>query len=99
MLLLFVLKEGNDPLHGTSVSGEYHLSDLLHGTVAVNARDLAVSHIPEIAVKELLLSYARAYYIAKLNKKRLQMKASLKELLAAYRAYLQEKELIIRVVG
>ena len=51
------------------------------------------------AFKELFLSYARAYHIAKLNKKRLQMKASLKELLAAYRDYLQEKEQIIRVVG
>ena len=51
------------------------------------------------AVKELFLSYARAYHIAKLNKKRLQMNASLKELLAAYRDYLQEKEQIIRVVG
>jgi hypothetical protein len=51
------------------------------------------------AFKELFQSYARAYHIAKLNKKRLQMKASLKDLLAAYRAYLQEKEQIIRVVG
>ena len=51
------------------------------------------------AFKELFHSYARAYHIAKLNKKRLQMKVSLKELLAAYRAYLQEKEQIIRVVG
>jgi hypothetical protein len=51
------------------------------------------------AFKELFLSYARAYHIAKLNKKRLQMKASLKELLAAYRDYLKEKEQIIRVVG
>ena len=51
------------------------------------------------AFKELFHSYARAYQIAKLNKKRLQMKVSLRELLAAYRAYLQEKEQIIRVVG
>lgn len=51
------------------------------------------------AFKEIFLSYARAYHIAKLNKKRLQMKASLKELLAAYRDYLQEKKQIIRVVG
>jgi hypothetical protein len=51
------------------------------------------------ACKELCRSYSRAYHIAKLNKKRLQMKTSLKELLTAYRAYLQEKEQIIRVVG
>jgi len=51
------------------------------------------------AVKELCLSYARAYQIAKLNKRRLQMNASLKALLAAYRAYLREKEQIMRVVG
>jgi hypothetical protein len=51
------------------------------------------------AVKELYLSYSRAYRIARLNKKRLRMKTSLKELLSAYRAYLQEKERIIRVVG
>ena len=51
------------------------------------------------AFKELFRSYARAYHIAKLNKKRLQMTASLKELLAAYREYLKEKEEIIRVVG
>jgi hypothetical protein len=51
------------------------------------------------AFKELFRSYARAYHIAKLNKKRLQMTASLKELLTAYREYLKEKEEIIRVVG
>jgi len=51
------------------------------------------------AFKELYRSYDRAYHIAKLNKQRLQMKASFKDLLAAYRAYLQEKEQIIRVVG
>ena len=51
------------------------------------------------AAKELYNSYARAYHIAKLNKNRLRMSASLKELLSAYRAYLQEKEQIIRVVG
>jgi hypothetical protein len=51
------------------------------------------------AAKELFLSYARAYHIAKLNKRRLQIKASQKELLAAYRVYLQEKKQIIRVVG
>jgi len=56
-------------------------------------------HSFPFAFKELFRSYARAYHIAKLNKKRLQMKASLKELLAAYRGYLQEKEQIIRVVG
>ena len=51
------------------------------------------------AIKELFRSYARAYHIAKLNKKRLQMTASLKEQLTAYREYLKEKEEIIRVVG
>ncbi|UCD78271.1 MAG: hypothetical protein JSW26_23120 [Desulfobacterales bacterium] len=51
------------------------------------------------AFKELFYSYARAYHIAKLNKKSFQMKASLKDLLAAYRVYLQEKEQVIRVVG
>jgi hypothetical protein len=56
-------------------------------------------HSVLFAFKELFHSYARAYHIAKLNKKRLQMSASLKELLAAYRAYLQEKKQIIRVVG
>jgi hypothetical protein len=51
------------------------------------------------AFKELFRSYARACHIARINKKRLQLKASLKELSAAYRAYLHEKEQIIRVVG
>ncbi len=51
------------------------------------------------AIKELFRSYARAYHIAKLNKKRLQMTASFKEQLTAYREYLKEKEEIIRVVG
>jgi len=51
------------------------------------------------ALRELFHSYARAYKIAKLNKKRLQMNTSFKELLAAYRVYLQEKEEIIRIVG
>lgn len=50
-------------------------------------------------VKALFRSYERAYRIAKFNKKRLRMKASLKELLSAYRAYLQEKELLMRIVG
>jgi hypothetical protein len=56
-------------------------------------------HSVLFAFKELFHSYGRAYHIAMLNKKRLQMKASLKELLAAYRAYLQEKRQIIRIVG
>jgi hypothetical protein len=56
-------------------------------------------HSFPFAVKELFRSYSRAYRIARSNKKRLQMKTSLKELLTAYRAYLHEKERIIQVVG
>lgn len=51
------------------------------------------------AAKELFRSYARAYQIAKFNKKRLQLKTSFAELLTAYRTYLQEKNEIIRLVG
>ncbi len=50
-------------------------------------------------VKALFRSYERAYRIAKFNKQQLRMKASLKELLSAYRDYLQEKELLIRIAG
>ena len=56
-------------------------------------------HSVLFAFKELFLSYSRAYRIAKLNRNRLRMSASLKELLTAYRAYLREKKQIIRVVG
>jgi hypothetical protein len=56
-------------------------------------------HSVLFAIKALFQSYARAYHIAKLNRKRLRTSASLKELLTAYRAYLREKEQIIRVVG
>jgi len=56
-------------------------------------------HSVLFAFKELFHSYSRAYHIAKLNRSRLRINASLKDLLAAYRAYLREKEQIIRVVG
>ena len=51
------------------------------------------------AAKELFRSYARAYRIAKLNHKRLNIKISYKEIIDAYRTYMQEKSEIIRVVG
>ena len=56
-------------------------------------------HSFPFAIRELFRSYSRAYQIARLNKKRLQMKASFREILTAYRHYLREKEEIIRVVG
>jgi len=51
------------------------------------------------AAKEMYRSYARAYKIAKLNKKRLKPKIPYREIITAYRSYMQEKEAIIRIVG
>lgn len=56
-------------------------------------------HTFTYAVRELFRSYARAYKIAKLNKQRLKMKVPYKEILYAYKTYMQEKEEIIKVVG
>jgi hypothetical protein len=51
------------------------------------------------AIKEMFRSYRRAYKIAKLNQKRLNLKVPYKEIIDAYRSYMQDKEKIIRVVG
>jgi hypothetical protein len=51
------------------------------------------------AIKEMFRSYRRAYKIAKLNQKRLNLKVPYKEIIDAYRSYMQDKEEIIRVVG
>lgn len=51
------------------------------------------------AAKEIYRSYQRAYKIAKLNKKRLKLKIPYKEIINAYRSYMQEKSEIMRVVG
>jgi hypothetical protein len=56
-------------------------------------------HSFSFAAKEMYLSYARAYKIAKLNKKRLKAKIPYKEIITAYRSYMKEKEAIIRIVG
>jgi hypothetical protein len=56
-------------------------------------------HTFAYAVKEMFRSYARAYKIAKLNHKRLNIKIPYKEIIDAYRIYIQEKSEIIRVVG
>ncbi len=56
-------------------------------------------HTLGYAVKEMLRSYSRAYKIAKLNKQRLNLKVSYKEIIDAYRSYMQEKAEIIKVVG
>jgi len=56
-------------------------------------------HNFSFAAKEMYRSYARAYKIAKLNKKRLKTKIPYREIIAAYRSYMQEKEAIIRIVG
>ncbi len=56
-------------------------------------------HTLGYAVKELLRSYSRAYKIAKLNQKRLNLKVPYKEIIDAYRSYMQDKEKIIKVVG
>jgi hypothetical protein len=56
-------------------------------------------HTLGYAVKELFRSYRRAYKIAKINQKRLNPKIPYKEIIAAYRSYMQEKAEIIRVVG
>jgi hypothetical protein len=56
-------------------------------------------HTLSYAVKELFRSYSRAYKIAKLNKKRLNLKVSFREIIDAYRSYMQEKVEIMKVVG
>jgi hypothetical protein len=56
-------------------------------------------HTLGYAVKELFRSYSRAYKIAKLNKKRLDLKVSFREIIDAYRSYMQEKVEIMKVVG
>jgi len=56
-------------------------------------------HTITYAAKEMFRSYARAYKIAKLNKKRLNIKVPYNEIIEAYRLYMQEKAEIIRVVG
>jgi hypothetical protein len=56
-------------------------------------------HTITYAVKEMFRSYSRAYRIAKINKKRLNLKVPYKEIIDAYRSYMQEKVEIIKVVG
>lgn len=56
-------------------------------------------HTIAYAAKEMFRSYKRAYKIAKLNQKRLNIKIPYREIINAYRSYLQEKAEIIKVVG
>jgi hypothetical protein len=56
-------------------------------------------HTLSYAVKEMFRSYSRAYKIAKLNKRRLNLSVSYREIIAAYRSYMQEKVEIMKVVG
>jgi hypothetical protein len=56
-------------------------------------------HTLNYAVKEMFRSYSRAYKIAKLNKQRLNLKVSYREIIDAYRSYMQDKAEIIKVVG
>jgi glycosyltransferase involved in cell wall biosynthesis len=56
-------------------------------------------HTLGYAIKEMVRSYRRAYKIAKLNKKRLKMNVSYREIIDAYRSYMQEKVEILKVVG
>lgn len=56
-------------------------------------------HTLGYAVKEMIRSYRRAYKIAKINQKRLNLKIPYREIIDAYRSYMQEKAEIIRAVG
>ena len=56
-------------------------------------------HNFSFAAKEMYRSYARAYKIAKLNKKRLKSKIPYRKIINAYRSYMHEKEAIIRIIG
>ena len=56
-------------------------------------------HTLSYAIKEMIRSYSRAYKIARLNKKRLNLSVSYREIIAAYRSYMQEKVEIMKVVG
>ena len=57
------------------------------------------NHTFTYAAKEMFRSYARAYKIAKLNKKRLRMKVPYREIIDAYRSYMQEKVEIMKSIG
>ncbi len=56
-------------------------------------------HTLGYAVKEMFRSYSRAYKIAKLNQKRLNLNVPYREIIDAYRSYMQEKVEIMKVVG
>jgi hypothetical protein len=56
-------------------------------------------HTLSYAIKEMVRSYSRAHKIAEQNKKRLNLTVSYREIIAAYRSYMQEKAEIIKVVG
>ena len=56
-------------------------------------------HTLSYAVKEMFRSYSRAYKIAKLNKQRLNLTVSYRDIIDAYRSYMQDKAGIIKVVG
>jgi hypothetical protein len=56
-------------------------------------------HTLGYAVKEMIRSYSRAYKIAKLNKKRLNPTVPYREIIDAYRSYMQDKAEIVKVVG
>lgn len=56
-------------------------------------------HTLGYAIKEMIRSYSRAYKIAKLNRKRLDLTVSYREIIDAYRSYMQDKAQIIKVVG
>lgn len=56
-------------------------------------------HTLGYAIKEMIRSYSRAYKIAKLNRKRLNLTVPYREIIDAYRSYMQDKAEIIKVVG
>jgi len=56
-------------------------------------------HSLSYAIKEIFCSYNRAYKIAKLNKRRLNLNVPYREIIDAYRSYIQDKAEIIKMVG
>lgn len=57
------------------------------------------AHTLGYAIKEMIRSYSRAYKIAKLNMKRLNLTVPYRKIINAYRSYMQDKDKIIKVVG
>ncbi|MBL0712378.1 MAG: hypothetical protein JJV98_01645 [Desulfosarcina sp.] len=56
-------------------------------------------HSLAYAAKEMFRSYSRVYKIAKLNHTRLNLGVPGREIIHAYRSYMQEKSEVLRLVG